>query len=186
MTSEAVPFVYLPSVCQSLQCLISTLTQACQGSFLFRFACSVLLQKGRAAADRYLCPVWGALTMFRPHWVCPHSRVCIFHVYTAQSPGCSTGSGPWVACGSSFQVFHKSVDSDGPAFCAFPARAAQGIRSLTGALSPGAVHLIPSVAPASVSARAGWVRLVSVLGSWSLAITLPADVNHPESQEVFG
>ena len=153
---------------------------------MFRFACSVLLQEGRGTADRYLWPVWGALRMFRPHWVCPRSRVCAFHIYTAQSPGCSTGSGPRVACGFSFREFHKSADSDGPAFCAFLARAAQGIRSLTGALSPGAVRLIPSVAPASVSARAGWVRLVSVLGSWSLAMTLPADVNHPESQEVFG
>ena len=33
---------------------------------------------------------------------------------------------------------------------------------------------------------APWVRLVSVLQSWSLATTLPADVNCPESQEVFG
>ena len=32
----------------------------------------------------------------------------------------------------------------------------------------------------------GCVRLVSVLESWSLAVTLLADVNHPESQEVFG
>ena len=32
--------------------------------------------------------------------------------------------------------------------------------------------------PASVSAHAGWVSLVSVLGSWSVAATLPADVNH--------
>ena len=51
---------------------------------------------------------------------------------------------------------------------------------------PGAVRCIPSAVPASVSARAGWVRLVTVLGSWSLAATLPADVDHPESQEVFG
>ena len=54
-----------------------------------------------------------------------------------------------------------------------------------GALSPGVVRLIPSAVPASVSAL-GRVCLVSVLGNWSLAVTLPADVNHPESQEVFG
>ena len=72
------------------------------------------------------------------------------------------------------------------AFCAFPGRAAQAAKSLTGAVSPGAVRLIPSVVPASVSVRAGRVHLVSVLGSWSLAATLPVDVNHPESQEVFG
>ena len=34
--------------------------------------------------------------------------------------------------------------------------------------------------------NAGRVRLVSVLRSWPLATTLPADVGHPESQEVFG
>ena len=74
-----------------------------------------------------------------------------------------------------------------PVFCVFPARAAQAARSLTGALSLGAVHLLPSVAPASVSTRAGQVRVaVSVLRSWPLAATLLADVDHPESQEVFG
>ena len=35
-------------------------------------------------------------------------------------------------------------------------------------------------------APVGCVHLVSVLGSWPLAATLPADVDHPESQEVFG
>ena len=55
-----------------------------------------------------------------------------------------------------------------------------------GALSPSAVCLIPFAVPAAVSAHADWVHLVSVLRSWSLAATLTADVNHPESQEVFG
>ena len=32
----------------------------------------------------------------------------------------------------------------------------------------------------------GCVHLVSVLESWPLAATLLADVNHPESQEIFG
>ena len=62
-------------------------------------------------------------------------------------------------------------------FCAFPAGAAQAARSLTGALSPGAVRLLPSAVPASVSARASRVHFVS---------TLLADVNHPQSQGVFG
>ena len=121
----------------------------CRGGLLFRFACSVALWGGRSAADKSLWPVCGALAVFRPHWVCPtlglpphwvcsRSRhVC----YTAQAPSCSIGSGPWVACGSSFQVLHKSADSVGPAFCAFPSRAAQAARSLTSALSPAAVHL---------------------------------------------
>ena len=64
----------------------------------------------------------------------PHRGVCAFPVYPAQAPGCSTWSGPCVACGSSFRVFHKSADSVAPAFCAFPAGAAQAARSLTGTL----------------------------------------------------
>ena len=65
---------------------------------------------------------------------------------------------PCAARGSSRGVFQKSADSAAPAFCAFPIRAAQAARGLTGALSPGAARLLPSTAPASVSARAGRVR----------------------------
>ena len=86
------------------------------------------------------------------------------------------------------QVFGYSTKARtrlGLPFVPSPARAAQAARSLMRALSPGAVHLLPSAVPASVSSREGWVRLVSVLGSWPLATTLPADVDHPESQEVF-
>ena len=173
-------------VCRSLQCLISALTQVGGGGLLFRFDCSVVLRGGRGTADKCLWPVWGALAVFRPHWVCPHSRVCAFPVYTAQAPGCSIWSRALRACSSSFGLLHKSADSVGPAFCAFPARAAQAARSLMSALSQGAAHLLPSAGPASVSPRTSWVCLVSVLGSWSLPATLPGDVNHPESQEVFG
>ena len=118
----------------------------------------------------------------------PRSRVCVFPIYTVQAPSCSIWSGPCIACGSSFQVFHKSTHSVGPAFCAFPALSAQAARSLTGALSQGVVHLLPSAVPASVSVNVpvGCMRLVSVPGSWTLAATLLADVNHPECQEVFG
>ena len=101
---------------------------------MFRFPLvQVLLRGGRGAAGRYSY-VWVALTVFRPHWVCPRSRVCVcvcaFPVYTAQAPGCSIWSGPCIACSSSFWVFHKSANSVAPAFCAFPTRAAQAVRSL--------------------------------------------------------
>ena len=129
--------------------------------------------------------VWGAPTVFLPHWVLPRSRVCAFPVCTAQAPGCPIGVGPTLQCGSSFRVLHKNADSVGPVFCAFPTLVAQAARSLMSSLSPGAVRLIPSAVPGSVSVRTCWVRLVSVLGSWSLAATLLVDVNHPESQEVF-
>ena len=158
-----------------LQCLISTLAQAGRGGLLFRFAGSVVLWGGRGAADKCHWRVWGALPVFRPHWVCPWSWVWALPVYTAQAPGCSIGSGPCVACGSSFWVLHKSADSIGHAFCAFPCPSSSGRQELDG-------HLLPSAAPASVSTCTGGVHLGSVLGSWSPAATLPADVDHPESQ----
>ena len=57
-----------------------------------------------------------------------------------------------------------------------------GSQELDECTLPGAVRLISSWVPASVSGRASGVRLVSLLGILSLAATLLADVNHPESQ----
>ena len=98
-----VPFVYLASVCRSLQCLISTLTLAGGGGLLFRFASSVALRGGRGAASP---------------------------VYTAQAPGCSIWSVPCVVCISSFRVLHKSTDSVAPACCAFPGQSSSGSQEL--------------------------------------------------------
>ena len=105
--SEAVPFLYLASVCWSLQCLISALTQVGGGGLLFRFTCSVVLRGGRGSADKCHWHMQGTLTVFQPHWVCPHSGVCALLVYTAQAPSCSIWSGPYVECGSSFRVLTK-------------------------------------------------------------------------------
>ena len=112
----------------------------------------------------------------------------------AQTPACSLWSVPCAAQGSSPPVFHKSADSAAPAFCAFPTQAAQAARSLTGALSLGVARLFPSVVPASVSASASRVRVCafspprpqSPPGPCVLPRPLPADVDHPESQEAFG
>ena len=162
-----VPFVYFASVCWSLWCLISALTQAGGGGLLFRVAGSVLLRGGRGAADRCRWCVWGALAVFRPHWVCPGSWVCAFPVYTAQAPGCSIWSRPCVACGSSFRVLHKSIDSVGPAFCAFPTRAAQAARSLTGALSPVRCAFSP---PRSQPVSTCWWGACALCLFWGAAL----------------
>ena len=143
----------------SLWCLISTLTQAGRGGLLFRFASSVQSCYGEGGAlqtDIAVCgehsPCCSGHTGFAPY-----RGVCAFPVCTAQAPGCSIGSVACIACGSSFPVFHRSGDSVVSEFCAFPASAAQAVRSLTGALSPGAARPLRSAAPASVSARAGRV-----------------------------
>ena len=181
-------------ICRSLQCLISSLTQVDGGGLLFRITCSVVLWGGRDAADKYDWPVWGVLTVFQPHWVCPRSwRVCFpcLHcsafrlLYREWALSCVYFPG-LSHSGSGSRVLHKCPDSVGPELCAFPVRAAQGTRSLMSTLSSGAAWLLPSPAAPQFPDTLVWCVLLSLLGSWSLAVTLPADVNHPESQEVFG
>ena len=137
------------------------------GGLLFRFTCSVVLWGRRGAADKYHWRVWRVLTVFRPHWVCPHSRRMCFPrlhcsgsrlLYREQAlscvhfPGLSrSGSGSW--------VLHKGADSVGPALCAFLVRAAQATRSLKSALSSGAVRLLPSPSSPSFWARPVWCAL---------------------------
>ena len=60
-----------------------------------------------------------------------------FPLYAAQAPGWSVWSVPCAARGSSPRVLHKSAEQKAaPALCAFPVRAAQAARGLTGAPSP--------------------------------------------------
>ena len=154
------------SACRFLQRLISTLTQAGGSGLLFRFAGSVCCREGGALqTDSAVC---GEHSQCSGHTgFAPLTGVCFPRLHCAGS-GCSIWSGPCVACGSSFRVLLKSADSVGPAFCAFPARAAQAARSLTGALSPGMVRLLPSAVLASVSACVSRVCAPCVY-SWELA-----------------
>ena len=76
VTSKAVPslFILASSVCKSLQCLISTLTQGDDGGHLFRLTCSIVLWGGRNIANKYHWRVWGVLAVCGPHWLCSSSR----------------------------------------------------------------------------------------------------------------
>ena len=67
-------FILAPSVCKSLQCLISALTEGGTGGHLFRLTCSVVLLWGRNTANKYRWHVWGVLTVDGPHWVCHNPR----------------------------------------------------------------------------------------------------------------
>ena len=153
------------------------------GGLLFRFACPVVLWGGRGTADRYHWRVWGGLPVFWPHWVCPCSwHVCFPRLHCSGSRVLYRGYHVVPVFGYST----KAQTRLGLRFVPSQARAAKAARSLTSAVSQGAWRLLHSVVPASVSRRTGWVCLVSLLVSWSLAATLSVDVNHPESQEVFG
>ena len=61
-------FILASSVCKSLQCLMSALTQGGEGGHFFRLICSVVLWGGRDTANEYHWCVWGVLSVSRPHW----------------------------------------------------------------------------------------------------------------------
>jgi len=118
-------FILASSICKSLQCLISALTQGGEGGHLFRLACSIVLWGETDTANKYHWRVSGVLTVSGPHWACPHSWcVCFPGLHCSGSrllcwelskagPGLShSGSGSW--------VFHKGTDLVGPAFYALP------------------------------------------------------------------
>ena len=131
--------------------------------------------------------MWGALAVFRSHWVCPAHGACALRPSTLlRLQAALQGAGPELRAVPIFGSSTKAQTRLGLRSVPSPAGAALAARSLTGALSPGAMRLTPSVGPASVSTRTGSARLVSVLWSWSLAATFPVDVNHPGAQEVFG
>ena len=93
--------------------------------------------------------------------------------------------------GSGARVLHKGADSVGQAFYAFPRSEQLRRPGAWRAHSPqvgGASYHLPgpsrSISWVAVGAHSQ-VCCVSLLRSSSLAATLPADVNHPESQEVL-
>ena len=119
--------------------------------------------------------------MFRPHWVCLAHRCVLSPSTLLRLQAALYGACPALRVVPVFGYSTKARTRLRLRFVPSPAWAAHAARSLTGALSPGAARLLPSPAPASVSARASRVRAPCVL-----AATLLANVDHPESQEVFG
>ena len=84
-------FILASSVCKSLQCLISALTQGGECGHLFRLTCSVVLWGGRNTANKYHWRVWEMLACLDHTGFSPAHGTCAFPVYTAQAPGCSAG-----------------------------------------------------------------------------------------------
>ena len=83
-------FILAFSVCKSLQCLLSALTQWGKGSLLFRLIYSVVLWGWRNTTN--IIGVCGECLQCMDHiWFAPAHVVCSFPVYTAQAPGCSAG-----------------------------------------------------------------------------------------------
>ena len=192
-------FILASSVCWSLQCLISALSQGGGGGHSFRLTSSVVLRGGRSSANRSHWRVWGALAVPGPHWVCPAHGACI----------------PGLHCSGS-RLLCRELSDAGPGLHALPRSKPLSFRfsgtpqrrrlgwafvlcpshglSISGDQVLGE-HNRPQVKAASYrlpcpSLSVFWVHNcrafsgVSLLRSWSLAANLPEDVDHPESKEV--
>ena len=101
VTSKVVPsslFILTSSVCKSLQCLISALTQGGESGHLFRLTCSVVLWRGWRWGVGWGVVVVGGTLQINITGVCeeclqclghtgfaPTRGVCAFPVYTAQA-----------------------------------------------------------------------------------------------------
>ena len=131
VASKAVPSV-IASVCWSLQCLVSTLTQRgpWRTLFFFRLTCSVTLWGGREGCCKQItlaCARSASATLGLP----PVHGACSLSAHAAQALGCSTRNHPRPALsclhfpgpsrsGSGTPVVLRGADSIGPAFCALP------------------------------------------------------------------
>ena len=122
-------FILASSVCRSLQCLISALTQRGKGGHLFSLTCSVGREEHckqiSLACVGSACNVWATLGL-PPLTACALSQSTLLRLQVALQgnylklaldcvhfPGLShSGSGSW--------VLHKGADSVRPAFCAVP------------------------------------------------------------------
>ena len=176
-------FILASSVCKSLQCLISALTQGGKGGHLFRLTCSVLLGGGRNPANKYHRCVWRVLAVYGPHWVCPgHGSMCFPGVLTLLRLQVAL----WGCCpkralcfmhflglscsGSRSRVLHKGTDSVGPEVCTLPR--SEQLRH-PGVWRAGSLRLIASPVPAAQFSGC-------ITGAPS-----QRDVDRPESQEVL-
>ena len=129
---KAVPSVIASSVCWSLQCLVSALTQRGRWLTLFFFFLGSLVQSRCGEGGTLQTNNIGVCCQCLSH-TGPASAhgACSLPAHTAQALGCSARNHPWLALdcsqlpglsrsGSGTWVVLRGADSVGPAFCALP------------------------------------------------------------------
>ena len=171
VTSKAVPSVLASSVCWSLHCLVSTLTQGGDGGHFFRLTCSVCCGEG-GALQINITGMCREVAQCLSRTGFAHG-VCAFMVYTSQALGCSAGNclRRALGCmhfpglshsGSGSRVLHKGADSVRPAFCGLPRSEQLRWPGAWRAQSPagGWVHLIASPIPATQFSGCTTARLL--------------------------
>ena len=131
MTSKVVPSVLASSVCWSLQCLISALTQNGRWWTLFFFLGSLVqlhCEEGGTLQTNNTGVCSQCLSHTGP---APAHGACTLPAHTALALGCSSGNHPRPALGcmhlpglsrsgSGTRVVLRGADSVGPAFCVLP------------------------------------------------------------------
>ena len=132
-------FILASSICKSLLCLISPLTEGSKGGHLFRLTCSVVLWRGRDSLNKFHWHVWGVFALYGPQWVCPSPRQHVLPGSTMlRLHGALQGHCPKLAlhfmyfpglsCSGSW-VLHKGTDRIGLCvLCPSQVRAAQVTR----------------------------------------------------------
>ena len=128
-----VPSVIASSVCWSLQCLVSALTQRGRWRTLFFFFFLGLLVQSRCGEGGMLqTNNTGVSSQCLSHTgSVPAHGACSLPAHTARALGCSAGNNPRLALGcmhlpgpsrsgSGTRVVLRGTDSVGPAFCALP------------------------------------------------------------------
>ena len=129
-------FILTSSVCKSLQCLISALTQEGDGGHLLRLTCSVVLWGGRDTANKYHWHVWGVLAVCGPPWVyhSPGQRVfprsTLFRLQGALQGHCPKWAlhfmqSPGLSCSCSRELC-RGTDPDGLCILCLPGQSTSG------------------------------------------------------------
>ena len=130
-------FILASSVCWSLQCLISTLTQGVEVvTYLGSLVQSCCGEGGILQANITGMCGERAQCLGGPGFAPAHT-VCAFPIYTAQAPGCSEGNClrralgcvhfPGLSCsGSGSRVLHRGTDLAGPASVPLPGPRSSG------------------------------------------------------------
>ena len=125
-------FILASSVCWSLKCVISALTQGGGGGHFFLGSLVQSCCGEGGTLQTNISGVCGECSQCLGHTgFAPAHGVCAFPVYTAQTVGCSAGNCLMLALGfvytlglsrsgSGSRVLHKGADLVGPAFCALP------------------------------------------------------------------
>ena len=123
-------FILASSVCMSLQCLISVLTQGSEGGHLLGSLVQLCCEGGTLQAN--ITGMCGECSQCLGHRVCPLLTVYVLSQFTLLrfQVALQGYSLKWaLGCmhfpdlslsGSGSCVLHKGADSVGPAFCALP------------------------------------------------------------------